>query len=147
MGVTGFITCARRVVLFANFFLAARFFFTIGFAFAENFFLAAFFLLVLAIFFWVGFFLLRVFFLRAGFFLAMRKVYQNVNGQGDLAYAPVSTITTSRIGPCAPCTRIFSMSAVRLDPLMTQAKEFLSSRPSAVALRSAVTTSGTSCFA
>ena len=37
------------------------------------------------------------------------------------SYDPVSTITASRIGPCAPWTRIFSMSAVRLEPLITQA--------------------------
>jgi hypothetical protein len=37
------------------------------------------------------------------------------------SYDPVSTISTSRMGPCAPCTNIFSMSAVRLEPLITQA--------------------------
>src|SRR5438270_14032511 len=37
------------------------------------------------------------------------------------------------------------MSAVRLEPLMMQAKEFFSSRPSAVALRNAVSRSDTSC--
>ena len=37
------------------------------------------------------------------------------------AHVLFSTITTSRMGPCAPCTRIFSMSAVRLEPLITQA--------------------------
>lgn len=37
------------------------------------------------------------------------------------SYGPVSRITTSRMGPCAPWTSIFSMSAVRLEPLITQA--------------------------
>ena len=36
-------------------------------------------------------------------------------------------MTTSLRGPCAPCTRIFSISAVRLEPLMTHAKELRSS--------------------
>ncbi|MGH9635120.1 MAG: hypothetical protein ACRD72_09835 [Candidatus Angelobacter sp.] len=85
-------------------------------------------LFLAADFFGVGFFLLTGFFLRAGFFLAMGKVYQTSTARaivpllflpssvflrvlcgkgfdfqlGNLAYPPVSTITTSRMGPCAP---------------------------------------------
>jgi hypothetical protein len=32
----------------------------------------------------------------------------------------MARITIRRIGPCAPITRIFSMSAVRLDPVIRQ---------------------------
>jgi len=87
-------TSARRRVAFfaADFFLALAgdFFFDDVFFFAASF-LAAGFLLVFflaeadfrADFFRVGFFLLAIFFLRAGFFLAIEKVYQNV-GCSDL---------------------------------------------------------------
>src|SRR6185437_11733919 len=77
-----------------------------------------------------------------------RKVGQNraleEKSYGD-CYAAVSTITTKRMGPCAPCTRIFSMSAVRLEPLIMHAYELFARRCSAVALRKAVSRSGTSC--
>ncbi len=48
-----------------------------------------------------------------------RRRKEDSDGPFDQPF--ISTITTSRIGPCAPCTRIFSISAVRLEPLITQA--------------------------
>jgi len=81
----GLITSARRrVAFFTNFFFAGDFFFGNDFFFAASLLGAAlltvFFLaegaLLAADFFGVGFFRLTVFFLRAGFFLAMKKVYQ-----------------------------------------------------------------------
>src|SRR5437870_12431001 len=60
------------------------------------------------------------------------------------AYLPVCRMITSRVGPCAPCTRIFSISAVRLEPLMTHANELWASLPCLNALRSAVCRSVTS---
>src|SRR5580692_9004921 len=41
----------------------------------------------------------------------------------------IARTTIKRRGPCAPMTRIFSMSAVRLDPVMRQRKEFWATVP------------------
>src|SRR6266567_8611287 len=61
------------------------------------------------------------------------------------SYEPACRTTTSRMGPCAPWTRIFSMSAVRLEPLMMHANEVCSSLPCLLALASTVFRSGTNC--
>src|SRR5215831_18082354 len=75
--------------------------------------------------------------------LLLLAIAAGANTQTAFDQLFISTMTTSRRGPCAPCTRIFSMSAVRLEPLITQANEFWASIPCRDALPSAVSRSGT----
>jgi len=76
-------------------------------------------------------------------FFSSARIAFGVNSQGS--QLAVCRMTTNRRGPCAPCTRIFSISAVRLEPLMTHANELRSSIPSREARPSAAAKSGTNC--
>ena len=53
--------------------------------------------------------------------------------------------TTKRRGPWAPMTRIFSMSAVRLEPVIRHSMEFFLSAPRSRSRANAASRSGTNC--